>query len=131
MSDEPLPWSLQPHSTLVVDPSTIPELEVVLRAGRLSRFRALDVACRRNARLAQVLRTGAGPILLARTPHWERAAGRGDWLAVRFNHEHPPGIEDGVTVQCGDGLHHEHLLLAGLREIVKNGNARRVVYPLT
>jgi hypothetical protein len=42
-------------------------LAPLLRTGRLSRFRLLDVACPNDDRLAQVVRTAKGPLVLGKT----------------------------------------------------------------
>jgi hypothetical protein len=52
----------------LAEPASVPELIAVLdaarRGARLRRFRLLDIACRNGHRLAQVLATAAGPVLL-------------------------------------------------------------------
>jgi hypothetical protein len=45
------------------DPDARAALQPILRAGRLSRFRLLDIACSNGHRLAQVIRTPIGPVI--------------------------------------------------------------------
>lgn len=66
-----------PGVTVVLAASEVPEIAAHLRTGRLSRFRLLDIACRANGRLAQILATGgAGPVLLAKARIGQRRRGQ-------------------------------------------------------
>jgi hypothetical protein len=47
-----------------IDPRTVPELAVVLRANMLSKVRLLDVACGADHRLVEVLRLKRRPFAL-------------------------------------------------------------------
>jgi hypothetical protein len=98
------------------DPTTIPELLVVLDAVRggakLSPFRRLTVVCDRQHELAMVLDTTAGPVLVSEM--------RGRHGAIRLGEL---GDQDAVRVQCKCST--RGLWGAWLRWKLKNGGRVR------
>lgn len=50
------------------NPDAATALRPILAAGRLSRFRVLDVACPKNHRIAEVVRTGSGLVVTGKSP---------------------------------------------------------------
>ncbi len=130
----------------LLDASDVEELRPLLQSGaRLSRFRRLDVACPCSHRLAEVLRTTAGDVMLGRTRSSElvpilvelREDGadlegaidvdrsRGRLVAVRL-HEAPD--EGAVEVQCECST--ARLPVTWLREQIASGR-RRIVWAET
>lgn len=91
----------------LVDPASVPELMVVLdavrRGAKLARFVLLTGVCSRQHVLYQVLRTTAGPVLLA-DAGGRRGACRvgdlGDWDYLRLQCRHATANVYGRTVRA-------------------------------
>jgi hypothetical protein len=101
--DEPAGDGIPYRYRVLRDPQSIPELAAVLAAikagAKRSKFRLLDIACKKQHRLAEVYATGAGPVLLGfgRLARWEDGVGKDGFGAVPMSEL---GYMSGVWFQC-------------------------------
>jgi hypothetical protein len=142
-------------SGVEIDPRTVPELAVVLRANKLSKVRQLDVVCNADHRLVQVIQLpGRGRLVLgidttmihgesdsATRWYWfpSRQGGwamgrRGRWLGLWLDEpdqEIPtlngPRLHNRFTFTCAAWHCSEEITLPWLREQVESGRKRTVI----
>jgi hypothetical protein len=135
-----------------IDPRTVPELAVVLRANMLSKVRLLDVACAADHRLVQVLRLKRRPFALgvdttmihgtdeAAKWYWFPTGNgwamnrRGRWLGVWLDEPdqeirtvNGPQLHNRFTFTCRGGHCSEEITLPWLRSQLESGRRRIVI----